>query len=193
MIVAVIVISYFIGSISGSFLLGKLFLKMDIRNYGSGNAGTTNAMRVMGKELGVLTFLIDFLKGIVCMLVIWKIFGREFLSLSMFFCVVGHCYPFYMHFKGGKGVATTIGCLAIIDTKLAFICFLVWLGTTLIFRMVSLGSIMLYICSAIIFPIFAGLPFSSYIFIIAVAVLGIIRHTSNIENILKGKERRIGK
>ena len=99
--ILLLVLSYGIGSISGSFLLGRWVLGVDVRHAGSGNAGTTNAMRVLGRKLGALTFLIDWLKGILAMLLVHWI-APEFSVPCALFCVLGHDFPFYMRWKGGS-------------------------------------------------------------------------------------------
>src|SRR5699024_9826368 len=108
-----ICLSYLIGSISGSFILGKTMRGLDIREHGSKNAGTTNAMRVMGRKVGIYTFIIDFVKGIVCMLLMRYLLPWNHILIAAIACVLGHDFPFYMNFKGGKGVATTLGTLAV--------------------------------------------------------------------------------
>lgn len=137
-----LLISYLVGTISGSYIIGNIFLNKDIRKYGSGNAGTTNAMRVLGKKAGVLTFVIDFLKGVLVTILIRKLFGNLFVPLGIFGAVLGHDFPFYMKFKGGKGVATTLGALALFNFPLTLICYIVWAVGTLLTKMVSVGSIL---------------------------------------------------
>lgn len=190
--IIVFVISYLIGSISGAYIIGKIFLNKDIRKYGSGNAGTTNAMRVLGKKAGILTFLIDFLKGVFGAFLINILFSRNYVPLSIFAAVLGHDFPFYMNFKGGKGVATTLGALAFLDLKLTFICYLVWLVSTLITKIVSVGSIGFYIFVIAIFTIYSDLSISNKFIIVLVALLGIWRHKDNIKRLLKGTENKIG-
>ena len=121
--ILVIVISYFIGTISGSYIIGKLFLD-------KGNAGTTNAMRVLGKKAGVITFIIDFFKGVAVTFIIGRFFEKNLIPLGILGAIIGHDFPFYMNFRGGKGVATTLGALALFNFPLTLICYIVWvLGT----------------------------------------------------------------
>ncbi|KXO17182.1 glycerol-3-phosphate 1-O-acyltransferase PlsY [Peptoniphilus sp. GNH] len=181
----VILISYFLGTISGSYILGKLILKIDIRSYGSGNAGTTNAMRVMGKKLGVFVFLIDFFKAVFCMFFISKLFSKDYLYLSMLFCVIGHCFPFYMKFKGGKGVATTFGSLAFINPKLTIVILIIWVLVTLIVNNVGIGSVGMYIGVIVVFLLYGDLEVSAKICIILNCIFGILRHSSNIKKALE--------
>lgn len=187
-----LLISYFVGTISGSYIIGNLFLNKDIRKYGSGNAGTTNAMRVLGKKAGVLTFLIDFLKGALVTLIIRRIFGDEFVPLAILGAVIGHDFPFYMKFKGGKGVATTLGALAIFNFPLTLICYVVWVLGTVLTKMVSVGSILFFFSIIIVYSFMSNLAMSNILIIDIIALIGIIRHKDNIKRIIAGNENKIG-
>lgn len=187
-----LLISYFVGTISGSYIIGNLFLNKDIRKYGSGNAGTTNAMRVLGKKAGVLTFLIDFLKGALVTLIIRRIFGDEFVPLAILGAVIGHDFPFYMKFKGGKGVATTLGALAIFNFPLTLICYVVWVLGTFLTKMVSVGSILFFVSIIIVYSFMSNLAMSNILIIDIIALIGIIRHKDNIKRIIAGNENKIG-
>lgn len=187
-----LLISYFVGTISGSYIIGNLFLNKDIRKYGSGNAGTTNAMRVLGKKAGVLTFLIDFLKGALITLIIRKIFGDEFVPLAILGAVIGHDFPFYMKFKGGKGVATTLGALALFNFPLTLICYVVWVLGTVLTKMVSVGSILFFVSIIIVYSFMSKLAMSNILIIDIIALIGIIRHKDNIKRIIAGNENKIG-
>ncbi len=191
MIFIVLVISYLIGSISGSFILGKLLLKKDVRNYGSGNAGTTNAMRVFGKKIGILTFIIDMLKGILVVLLLKKFFP-EYLFLGVLFCVLGHDFPFYMKFKGGKGVATSLGAFILISIKLTFIPGIIMLISLLSIKIVSLSSILFLLALLVSYIGFGSYSLSENIVIVIICLLGIVRHKSNIKRLIEGKELKIG-
>lgn len=187
-----LLISYFVGTISGSYIIGNLFLNKDIRKYGSGNAGTTNAMRVLGKKAGVLTFLIDFLKGALVTLIIRKIFGDEYVPLAILGAVIGHDFPFYMKFKGGKGVATTLGALALFNFPLTLICYGVWVLGTVLTKMVSVGSILFFVSIIIVYSFMSNLAMSNILIIDIIALIGIIRHKDNIKRIIAGNENKIG-
>ena len=187
-----LLISYFVGTISGSYIIGNLFLNKDIRKYGSGNAGTTNAMRVLGKKAGVLTFLIDFLKGALVTLIIGRIFGDEFVPLAILGAVIGHDFPFYMKFKGGKGVATTLGALALFNFPLTLICYVVWVLGTVLTKMVSVGSILFFVSIIIVYSFMSNLAMSNILIIDIIALIGIIRHKDNIKRIIAGNENKIG-
>lgn len=187
-----LLISYFVGTISGSYIIGNLFLNKDIRKYGSGNAGTTNAMRVLGKKAGVLTFLIDFLKGALVTLIIRRIFGDEYVPLAILGAVIGHDFPFYMKFKGGKGVATTLGALALFNFPLTLICYVVWVLGTVLTKMVSVGSILFFVSIIIVYSFMSNLAMSNILIIDIIALIGIIRHKDNIKRIIAGNENKIG-
>ncbi|MDU6743136.1 glycerol-3-phosphate 1-O-acyltransferase PlsY [Peptoniphilus harei] len=187
-----LLISYFVGTISGSYIIGNLFLNKDIRKYGSGNAGTTNAMRVLGKKAGVLTFLIDFLKGALVTLIIRRIFGDEFVPLAILGAVIGHDFPFYMNFKGGKGVATTLGALALFNFPLTIICYVVWVLGTVLTKTVSVGSILFFVSIIIVYSFMSNLAMSNILIIDIIALIGIIRHKDNIKRIIAGNENKIG-
>lgn len=188
----VLVISYFIGTISGSYIIGKLFLDKDIRKYGSGNAGTTNAMRVLGKKAGVMTFLIDFLKGLAVTFIIGKVFGSTFVPLGILGAVIGHDFPFYMNFRGGKGVATTLGALALFNFPLTLICYIVWVLGTVLTKMVSVGSILFFVSIIIVYTFMSQLTIVNIILVNTIALIGIVRHKDNIKRIVAGNENKIG-
>lgn len=187
-----LIISYFLGTISGSYIIGNIFLNKDIRKYGSGNAGTTNAMRVLGKKAGVLTFLIDFFKGAIVTILIRKLFGYNFVPLGILGAVIGHDFPFYMNFKGGKGVATTLGALALYNFPLTLICYIVWLLATIISKMVSVGSILFFGSIIIVYSFMSDLSIYNIILINIISIIGIIRHKENIKRIMSGNENKIG-
>lgn len=180
----VILLAYLIGSVSGSYIIGKAVLKIDIRNYGSGNAGTTNAIRVMGKKLGVFVFIIDFFKAVLCMLLVIKFWGREYTYLAMLFCSAGHCFPFYMKFKGGKGVAVTFGSLVIINFQLALILFIGWAMFAFFSKNIGIASVFMYTCAAIIFCFFVDEVTIDKVLVLFNSILGILRHNSNIRAVL---------
>lgn len=188
----VLVISYFIGTISGSYIIGKLFLDKDIRKYGSGNAGTTNAIRVLGKKAGVITFLIDFLKGVAVTFIIGRFFEENLIPMGILGAIIGHDFPFYMNFRGGKGVATTLGALALYNFPLTLICYIVWLLGTVITKMVSVGSILFFISIIIVYTFMSELNTYNVVLVNIIALIGIISHKDNIKRIIAGNENKIG-
>lgn len=194
-IILLIIISYLIGCFSSAYLIGKIFRKMDIRCYGSGNAGATNAMRVMGKKLGVLTFLLDFSKGIIAVLIGYRMMGYNGGLVAAVFAVIGHDWPIFLGFKGGKGVATTIGCFAVLNFPLALISVIIGITVGLTSKFVSLGSIVFLSTVPILKVLFFSSNLNNGFLItsIILAIIGIYKHRSNIKRLLEGNENRIGR
>ena len=185
-------IAYLIGSISGSFILGKIVKGIDIRQHGSGNAGTTNAIRTMGKTLGVATFVIDFFKGLLSMYFLTKIIPSQYAVLIAIFCVIGHNYPFYMSFKGGKGIATSLGCLVWINPLLTLLGVVAGVCISLITKYVSVGSMTFLFVSTSLICINMDLGIINEFALIFLCILGIYRHKSNIVKLKSGRENKIG-
>ena len=190
----VIIISYLIGCFSSAYFIGKITKNIDIRGYGSGNAGTTNAMRVMGKKLGIVTFVLDVFKGILAVYLGRLLLGDTGGLVGGFFAVMGHNWPIFLGFKGGKGVATSLGILLTIHWPSTIIAVILGVIVALISRYVSLGSM----CFLSSFPIVYGLVtknFDKGIFILSLllAILAIIRHKSNIQRLMAGNENKLGR
>lgn len=179
------------GTISGSFLIGKYIYKVDIRNEGSGNAGTTNAIRVFGVKTGLYTFLIDFIKGSLTVFLVREVFGPEVQYLALLACVLGHDFPFYMDFKGGKGVATSIGGSLIIAPVPTLILMGIWILGVASYRMVSLWSILLYLLLPLDHYLFGLVKGRDLILLILISILGLYRHKENIHRILRGEEKKL--
>lgn len=187
------IIAYLIGCFSSAYFLGKAFKKIDIRHHGSGNSGATNAIRVMGAKIGVLTFLLDFVKGIIGVLVGYGLAGFNGGLVGGLFAVAGHNWPVFLNFKGGKGVATTLGALAVLSFPTALISISIGIVVALISKYVSLGSIVFLSSTPVISSIIYK-PFNIQLLITTLifAIVGILRHKSNIERLIKGTENRIG-
>ncbi|SFJ57634.1 glycerol-3-phosphate 1-O-acyltransferase PlsY [Thermoflavimicrobium dichotomicum] len=188
-----ILLSYLIGSISFSYIVGKLTKGIDIRNYGSGNAGATNTVRVLGKVPGLIVFILDALKGMAAVGIgylmadgnaaVWMVCGIA--------AIVGHNWPIFLKFRGGKGIATTIGVTAVLVFYAALISGLLAILFIVFTRYVSLGSL-IYTASLPIFIMLVDHGPSTYFWLsLIMMVMAIIRHKDNIKNLLKGKERRI--
>lgn len=189
-----IILSYLIGSFSSAYYIGKIARDLDIRSHGSGNSGTTNAMRVMGKKLGALTFIFDFGKGILAVFIGGLLMGDRGALIAGLGAVVGHNWPLLMGFKGGKGVATSLGVLLILHWPSTIIAVSIGLAIALTTRYVSLGS-MSFLTS---YPIIYGLITNSFkreylILAIFLALLAIFRHRSNIGRLLAGNENKLGR
>lgn len=192
-IIITIVLSYLIGCFSSAYILGKLINKTDIRTHGSGNVGATNALRVFGKKVGIMVFILDVLKGILAVYIGGKLLGYDGKLLGGFFAVIGHMWPIFLQFKGGKGIATSFGMLLSIHWPTAIITFICFVIILLLSKYVSLASIL----SCVIAPIVIALvkiPFDRKFFIttLIIAITSIIKHRSNIIRLLKGQEYKIG-
>jgi len=205
--ILLLIIGYFIGNIETGYIFGKIH-KMDIRNYGSGNAGATNTLRVLGAKAGLVVFLGDFCKSLIPCLVVRFIF-RDNVSLSYIYMlyiglgvVLGHNFPFYLGFKGGKGVASTAGIIMALDIRIAVVCLIVFIITVAITRYVSLGSIFVMIIligmSHFLVKFSYGFgegasPVEFRILTAAIGLLSIFMHRANIKRLLNGTENKIGK
>lgn len=190
----VMLLSYLIGSFSSAYFLGKMSKNIDIRSYGSGNAGATNALRVLGKKMGALTFFLDFIKGVIAAFIGTLIFGLSGSLLAGIFVVLGHNWPVFLGFKGGKGVATSFGVLLALNWQTALICFLIGAIVIVITRYVSLGSIMAAIAAPIVIVLITqSIDKYLYITIVILALLSISRHKANILRLCKGEENKLGK
>lgn len=188
----VVVIGYFLGSISSGVLLSKTIMKKDIRTQGSGNAGTTNMLRIHGKGMALVTFLCDILKGVIAVYIgKWLVGGEVGGVLGVLGAVLGHNYPIFFGFKGGKGIATSFGSLLFVYPVQALIAFSAFLILVFITHYVSVGSIV----AAFTLPVLVILttPFDPIIWGI-MAFLGtmvIYRHKSNIVRLMQHKENKL--
>lgn len=182
-----IIIAYLIGNISPAIIISKA-ANIDIRSKGSGNAGTTNMLRVMGKKAAVITLIIDILKGVTAVLIGRYIGGETLAVLCGLAVFIGHIWPLIFKFKGGKGIATGFGVLLIINYIVALICFGIAVIGFLLFKRISVGSLM----AAISLPILAYCYLPSYIGLLSVMTIIIfIKHRSNIKRLIKGEEPKV--
>ena len=187
-----LVIGYLLGSISTGVILSRAFGHKDIRSQGSGNSGTTNMLRVMGKKFALLTFAGDLLKGITAVLIGKALLGTQAGEIvGAFGAILGHNFPLYFGFKGGKGIATSFGCLLIVfplQTLCAFGVFLLLVATT---RYVSAGSL----GAAVTLPFFIMFttPCDPVIWcsVIAICLLAIWRHYPNIKRLMNHTESKL--
>ena len=178
------IISYLIGSIPFGFILTKIFLKKDIRNIGSGNIGATNALRTGNKVLGYSTLILDILKAIVPVIYV-KIFFQDFLYITSLCIFLGHVFPIWLKFKGGKGVATYLGILFAINFYFGIIFIISWFITFFISKFSSLSSL-IGTASIPIYLLFLT-QFDQVIFFTIMFVLIFFTHRENIKR-LKNKE-----
>lgn len=196
MIVLSAVAGYLLGSVNTSLVLGKLFYKKDVRQYGSGNAGATNTLRTLGKTAALLVVAGDFLKGVLAYLIgRWLagetspgIYAGEYCSGIM--AVVGHNWPLYFGFKGGKGVATAFSVAVMLSPIAALVCLACFILVVAVTRYVSLGSMV----GGAAFPIVTwimGEPLFLVLTAALLAILIIFRHSSNIRRLLEGSEKKL--
>ncbi|MFH1339427.1 MAG: glycerol-3-phosphate 1-O-acyltransferase PlsY [Candidatus Omnitrophota bacterium] len=201
MLPAGIIISYLLGSIPTAYIFGRIIKGIDIRDFGSGNVGATNVFRVLGPAWGIIVLILDILKGIIPVTALADYFigyteiSPEILRIVFgFACVCGHNWTLFLRFRGGKGVATTLGVLIGLATAVAelrlilLLVILVWLAVFLILRFVSVASV----ASALSFPVFVFVFHRSKELLalgIALAILIVLRHKKNLLNLLHGKER----
>ena len=187
-ILYVIAYSYLIGSIPFGLIITKIFLGKDIRNIGSGNIGTTNVLRTGKKSLAAATLLFDVLKGYVSILIAYKYFN-ELIYLSALICFIGHIYPVWLKFKGGKGVATYLGIILGISFTLGLIFGVAWIIIAIIFRYSSLSSI-LGSMIVWIYSIYLSDEIQSY-FLFFLFIFIFFTHKENIIRLKNSKESKI--
>ncbi len=189
----VLLFAYLVGSIPFGYIIAMLVKKTDIREYGSGNIGATNVLRVMGWRTALPVFVLDLAKGVVAILLARAVSDLPAVYLGAgFLAMVGHSFPVYLKFKGGKAMATSIGVLLALSgwvTLIVIACFLLIVYFT---RYVSLGSMTAMVLTPLLFLILNfELPY--IIFGIGAAILVVARHHENINRLLKGTESKLGK
>lgn len=188
-IILFIVIAYLIGSISPALLVGKIFYNTDIRTMGSGNLGTTNTFRCLGKKAGVIVFVLDISKGIIATMLPSLVLGRvDYLSIFGAFAMIGHVYPIFANFKGGKAVATGSGVFIFLYPTLSLILVAIFFSTLFITGYVSLGSILICLTSIVYLSIFES-GIDKWVMIV-MCIFVIYMHKSNIKRLLNGTENK---
>lgn len=201
-----VILAYLLGSISFAVILSKLFLKKDVRELGSGNAGTTNVMRTGGFKLGALTFLGDVLKGLVACFLgklifayvfengdVWAVYGAFLCGIA---CMLGHVFPVFFQFKGGKGIATSVGiflicCYPAILIGLAVFALSVW-ATKIVSVSSIIAAVTVVICTMIFSFINSPALFWPQALLAALmGLLVILKHSENIKRLLNGTEKKL--
>ena len=205
--IIIAIIAYLIGSVNFSILISKKVAGFDVREKGSGNAGTTNMLRSVGKGAAAVTLILDILKGIIA---IWIAIGygnivskladiqidnRICVQLAGIFVIIGHTFPIYFGFKGGKGVATALGILITTNYQIGLICLVFALILIAITKMVSAGSL----TAAVLLPVLALflektnyiVPGNYFIYTIVIALIVIFNHRENIKRLLNGTENKL--
>ena len=197
--ITVAIVAYVIGSINFAVIFSRKFAGFDVREKGSKNAGTTNVLRTVGKKVAALTLVCDILKGVAAILValsaqiMWEGFDITVLKyIAGFMVILGHTFPIFFEFRGGKGVATAIGVLLMLNWKIGLICLVFGFLIIAVSKMVSLGSI----SAAVLFPVLTifigenvGVPGIVVSFLIAALV--VFNHRTNIKRIKEGKENKL--
>lgn len=201
------IIAYLIGSVNFSILISKKVAGFDLREKGSGNAGTTNVLRTVGKGAAAITLILDILKGVIAIYVA-ILYGNIvsklanigidnsiLVQIAGIFVILGHTFPIYFGFKGGKGVATALGILITTNYQIGLICLVFALVLIALTRMVSVGSL----AAAILFPVLTLflskenfiVPGNYFIYSIIIAIIIIFNHRSNIKRLIAGNENKI--
>ena len=201
-----VVIGYVFGLFQTAFFYGKLH-GIDIREHGSGNSGTTNALRVLGKKAGLIVFFGDCMKCILAVLVVRLIFGEKYKEimplLSLYAgagAILGHNFPFYMHFKGGKGIAATAGMVIAFDPLFTIVGIIVFFSTFFITHFVSLGSLLVYAVLMIMLVVCGQIGYfpelsqatliETYVVFGLLLILAFWKHRENIVRLIHGNERK---
>ena len=201
------IIAYLIGSINFSILISKKKAGFDIREKGSGNAGTTNMLRTLGKKAAAITLILDILKGVITIcfsmlygVILYRIFNINLNSaflvqIAGIFVILGHTFPIYFGFKGGKGVATTLGILLVTNWHIGLICLVFALVLIILTKMVSVGAL----GAAILFPVLTVFsdqisfikPGNYIIYSIIITLIVCFNHRTNIQRLFAGTENKI--
>ncbi len=188
-----LIIGYFFGCFQTAYLVGEAKEKIDIREYGSGNLGATNALRVLGLKYGAITFLGDFTKALLAVLIVRFLFKDP---MAGFYAgvgvIIGHNWPVFLNFKGGKGIASTLGVAMAINPIIGLILIVVMASIIFAFRYVSLGSIIMVSLFPILMYIFKPGQWEYFALSLAIAVFAIYRHRANIKRLLTKTESKIG-
>ena len=200
-IIILVLFAYLTGAFPSAVWVGRAFYNTDVREYGSGNAGATNTFRVLGKRAGIPVLFLDVFKGALAVNYVWFISDVSLLNTELFFenqlafgisAVIGHLFPVYTGFRGGKGIATMLGVLISIAPYSAFFSLCVFIVVFLISRYVSLSSMI----ASMAFPFFVlvilnSTNYSLNLFAIFVPILSLITHQKNIERLITGKETKV--
>ena len=189
-----VIFAYILGSVPSGVVVARLMGGADPRSGGSGNIGATNVLRTLGKKAAVATLAGDFLKGVIPVLIAMALIpqGSPFLYLTAGAAILGHDFSFLLAFKGGKGVATTIGAMTVLSPLVALLLLATWVSVVVVTRYSSAGAL----SAAAMSPVFALFVIGDgrlALFCVAAAALLISRHMTNIKKLMAGTERRVGK
>jgi len=192
-IALIIIICYLLGSIPFGYIVGKLFKKIDIREFGSGNIGAANAFRILGPPLASFVVIGDIGKGILSIYLVrfLNIDNLLISTIAGLAVICGHDWSLFLGFKGGKGIATTFGVVFSLNPTISILALIIWAVIVITTRYVSLSSIFAVI-SIFIFSILFKQPYEYIIFSAIIMILGIFKHKENIKRLKLKKERKIG-
>ncbi|TDT61151.1 glycerol-3-phosphate 1-O-acyltransferase PlsY [Fonticella tunisiensis] len=188
-IIFFIIISYIVGSIPTALIIGLKFFNKDIRNYGSKNLGGTNAGRVLGKTVGIVVSAIDVAKVFVPAYIAKRYIGINGAAIAGFFGMIGHCYPLFAQFKGGKAVSSFFGIVLAINLTIAAILATLWFILRYITNYVSVASMISGFVASFMFLFTYGFSIPFYVLFMS-AIFVVYRHKSNIERLIKGTENK---
>ena len=180
--------AYLIGSVSFSVIISKLFIGKDVRTSGSGNAGATNMARLYGILPGIVTLILDFLKQVLAMLLGRLIAGETGFCLAGLFCIIGHCFPLFFKFRGGKGVACAAAAAFLCSWKIGACAVIVFSLCAVLSRKVSLSSILACVVAELA-TLLLNIGRSEALMLSAIVVIVILRHSENITRLLKCREK----
>ena len=196
--IIVSILAYFIGSISFSVIFSRKFAGFDVREKGSKNAGSTNVLRTVGKKAAILTLTCDVLKGVLAVVIaiiaskIWKDVNVQLLKyIAGFLAILGHTFPIFFEFRGGKGVATSLGVLLTLNWKIGLVCLIFALLIMAFTKIVSIGSILAAVLYPILTIFMGGTNFWCIVISILIALLVIFNHRSNLKRLKEGKENKL--
>ena len=191
------VLCYLIGSVPFGLIIGRLAGGVDVRAYGSKRTGATNVLRTMGARYGVLVFLLDFGKGVATVGLARLLTNMDYWAwvLAAMMAMIGHIYPIFAEFKGGRGVATALGGVLGMFPWAFLVAFIVWWTVVLVTRYVSLGSILSSIATAIttgVFLLFGQSHVAIFLYCVLIAIIVVVSHSDNIARLRAGTESKFG-
>lgn len=189
-LLGIFILAYALGNFSPAYLCGRLFGHFDIRERGSGNAGTTNIVRELGWRYGVLVFVLDALKGVAAVALGKWLAGNPGIAAAGFGVVIGHDFPVILNFRGGKGVATTVGIMLSLFPLPTLIALALLILVITLTHMVSLGSL-IFVSIMAVFALVSDQPAALTIMTVGIALIAILRHRSNIKRLLSGTENKL--
>ncbi|MFA9212780.1 MAG: glycerol-3-phosphate 1-O-acyltransferase PlsY [Candidatus Methylacidiphilales bacterium] len=200
MVIAILVIlAYLLGSIPTAVWYGKTFHKIDVREHGSGNAGATNTLRILGNKAGFIVLFIDLLKGFIATSLAYfsdfEITNQAYFNFQMALgvtAVLGHVFPVFAGFKGGKGIATLLGMAIALNFQIAFICIIAFVTIVWLTKYISVGSMSAAILAAVLsfFPYFYANNVVANCFFCAIAIMVVYTHRANVKRLLAGNENK---